>query len=238
MLLSFRWVVHQKEQRLPISKHSYHSSLLSVEQVTNLIVTNFLSVHQWAAGIEPRCSRIPHFQVSLFSSIGFSIAANSHILSDNTNPVAVWLLVIYFDVLFCRLKWLLCYSISSWLTAQSSACSLFQSSFLQALSNQLLCIICLKETGSMPSAWCYHRADMARLAPPPLLWHKSLSVELKAASRPFRSPIIDQEWQQICTALNVIYIQYVNMGLIINTAVASFLQIKESLMRNLPKKMY
>lgn len=72
----------------------------------------------------------------------------------------------------------------------------FQSSFLQALSNQLLCIICLKETGSMPSAWCYHAADTAGLALPPLLWHDSASVELKAASQPFRSPIIDQEWQR------------------------------------------
>lgn len=63
---------------------------------------------------------------------------------------------------------------------------------------------------------------MAWLALPPLLWHKSPSVELKAASRPFRSPIIDQEWQWICAALKLIYVyrlQYVNMGLIILTDV-------------------
>lgn len=61
----------------------------------------------------------------------------------------------------------------------------FQSSFLPAPSNQPLCIINLKGTGSVPAAArrC-HTVDTATLAPSPLLWHRCPSVELKAASRP------------------------------------------------------
>lgn len=60
---------------------------------------------------------------------------------------------------------------------------------------------------------------MAGLAPPPLVWREPPSVEFKAASRPFRSPIIDRKRQQICTLLNVIYVvQYVNIIIITNDA--------------------
>lgn len=58
----------------------------------------------------------------------------------------------------------------------------------------------------MPIASCCHKADMARLAPPPLLWLGCPSLELKAMSWPFRSAIIDQEWQGISAALNVIHV--------------------------------
>lgn len=117
----------------------------------------------------------------------------------------LWINIPLCRLINCILRWFLGYSVYT-LAAGSFPCGVFQSSFLRAPSSQLLCIISLKETGSVPAARCCHRAEMAGLAPPPLLWHECPSVELKAASRPFRSPIIDQEWQRICTALNVFYV--------------------------------
>ena len=68
------------------------------------------------------------------------------------------------------------------------ACTGFQPGLLP---DQLLSIICQKETGPLPSAWCDHRADMSSLAPPPLLWHEPPSLALKATSGHFTiSPII------------------------------------------------
>lgn len=72
----------------------YHSSLFSVEQVTNIIGTNCLSAHQWASGTEPRSSQIFTY-IYIFSPCVGS---------------------------FCILQWFRCFSISS-IAARSFACS-------------------------------------------------------------------------------------------------------------------
>jgi len=85
-------------------------------------------------------------------------------LSDYNNPSTVHLPFIYFDELYCKLRWFLCLLvIISLFFMHSPICMqcVLQSTFLQALSNQSLCIICLNDTGCMPSAWCYHGADKA-----------------------------------------------------------------------------
>lgn len=130
----------------------------------------------------------------------------SDVESTSTWNVAWWLRSsylgsIYFTLLMTSSLFYLLVIISLFICMRC----VLQPCFLQALSNQLLCIICLKEAGSLPSAWCYHRPDMATLAPPPLLWHEPPSLELRAASWPFRCTIIDLKRQKICTALNVIY---------------------------------
>lgn len=174
-----------------------------MEQVSNLIVTNFLSAHQWAPGTEPRCSQTLNFSCTgsfcCWETVRFYLI--TPILSQFSSVHLLWCIIRY-TVMISLLLYL--FFISSQVIYMQRV--LPYSFLLRALSNQLLCIICLKETGSIPSAWCYPTADMAGLAPSLLLWHGSPSVELKAASRPFRSPIIDREWQWVCTALNSIYV--------------------------------
>lgn len=164
-------------------------TLWSVKQVVNIIVIHFLSDLQSAGGTELWYSQIQKmFSIGFFCCWGSvkrcrAAPILSHFSSFNR-------IIPPCNGFFATLS--LCHS------------EFICMHFLQARSNQWLCIICLEETGTAPSARSSHRAYMATLAPPPLLWLESQSVELKAPSLPCASPIIDQMWQR--TAINIIYL--------------------------------